>query len=57
MKERIDPLIEERAPWLFAGTPWSNAARDVLTGLLGYPRTLALGEVLQHHPAPVIMDE
>ena len=57
MKERIDPLIQERAQWLFAGTPWSEASRSVLTGVLGYPRTLALGEVLQHHPAPVIMDE
>ncbi|SIO22348.1 Putative hemolysin [Rhodovulum sp. ES.010] len=57
MKERIDPLIEERAPWLFADHPWSAPSRRILTGLLGYPRTLALGEVLQKHPAPVIMDE
>ncbi|ARE41587.1 hemolysin [Rhodovulum sp. P5] len=57
MQERIDPLIEERAPWLFARHPWSAPSRKVLTGLLGYPRTIALGEVLQNHPAPVIMDE
>jgi len=57
MKERIDPLIEERAPWLFAGHAWSAPSRKLLTGLLGYPRTVALGEVLKDHPAPVIMDE
>ena len=57
MKERIDPLIEERAPWLFADHPWSAPSRNVLTGLLGYARTVALGEVLQEYPAPVIMDE
>ncbi|HDR27657.1 1-acyl-sn-glycerol-3-phosphate acyltransferase [Rhodovulum sp.] len=57
MQDRIDPLIEERAPWLFASHPWSAPARRVLNNVLGYPRTVALGEVLQHHPAPVIMDE
>lgn len=57
MQDRIDPLIEERAPWLFRNRPGTAAARKVLTDLLGYPRTLALGELLQHHPAPVIMDE
>ncbi|TCP42360.1 1-acyl-sn-glycerol-3-phosphate acyltransferase [Rhodovulum marinum] len=57
MQDRIDPLIEERAPWLFADRPWSAPARHALTRLLGYPRTVALGEVLKDHPAPVIMDE
>ncbi|MBK5933771.1 putative hemolysin [Rhodovulum imhoffii] len=57
MKERLDPLIEERAPWLFTDRVWSTPSRTVLTGLLGYRRTLALGEVLKRHPAPVIMDE
>lgn len=57
MKERIDPLIEERAPWLFRDHLWSAPSRHVLTRLLGYPRTVALGEVLQHYTAPTIMDE
>lgn len=57
MQDRIDPLIQERAPWLFADHPWSAPSRRFLTSLLGYSRTVALGEVLQHHPAPVIMDE
>ncbi|GAA0303985.1 1-acyl-sn-glycerol-3-phosphate acyltransferase [Rhodovulum strictum] len=57
MQDRIDPLIAERAPWLFANHPWSAPARRILNSALGYPRTVALGEVLQPHPAPVIMDE
>ncbi len=57
MQDRIDPLIEERAPWLFAHHPWSAPSRRVLTSLLGYPRTVALGKALERHPAPVIMDE
>lgn len=57
MQERIDPLIEERAPWLFADRPWSAPSRKILNGMLGYDRTVALGEILKHHPAPVIMDE
>ncbi|MEX5726852.1 putative hemolysin [Rhodovulum iodosum] len=57
MQDRIDPLIEERAPWLFAQNPVSDISRRVLTGLLGYPRTIALGEVLKDHPASTIMDE
>lgn len=57
MQERLDPLIEERAPWLFSPRPWAAPARSVLNRMLGYDRTVALGRVLQHHPAPVIMDE
>ncbi|MHC0054077.1 lysophospholipid acyltransferase family protein [Actibacterium sp. D379-3] len=57
MQERIDPLIEERAPWLFAQHAWSAPSRRVLTRLLGYPRTVAIGERIEHHAAPAIMDE
>ncbi|WP_093966939.1 lysophospholipid acyltransferase family protein [Actibacterium lipolyticum] len=57
MQERIDPLIEERAPWLFTQHPLAAPSRNVLTRLLGYPRTVALGQALQHHPSPLIMDE
>ncbi|WP_081805505.1 lysophospholipid acyltransferase family protein [Actibacterium mucosum] len=57
MQDRIDPLIEERAPWLFANYPWSTPSRQVLTRMLGYSRTIAIGEAIQHHPAPTIMDE
>lgn len=47
MKDRIDPLIAERAPWLYAGHPWSRPSREILTRMLGYPRTVALGEHLE----------
>lgn len=57
MQERIDPLIEERAPWLFKGTPVSDVSRKALTALLGYPRTVAIGERIQHHAAPAIFEE
>ena len=57
MKDRIDPLIEERAPWLFADHAWSAPSRQVLTNLLGYARTVALGEAIKNHPSHVIMDE
>ena len=47
MKDRIDPLIAERAPWLFEKTFFARSARRVLMALLGYKPTLALGELYQ----------
>jgi len=55
MKERIDPLIEERAPWLFADRPWSDPSRALLNRMLGYHRTVALGEHFRDMPMPEIM--
>ncbi|MCA8882055.1 MAG: lysophospholipid acyltransferase family protein [Rhodobacteraceae bacterium] len=55
MKDRIDPLIAERAPWLFAGHPWSAPSRAVLTRMLGYNKTIRLGEFLQDKPTDEIM--
>ncbi|MBV0914051.1 lysophospholipid acyltransferase family protein [Anianabacter salinae] len=43
MRERLDPLIAERAPWLFASRPGTRPARWVLERMLGYGRTLELG--------------
>ena len=43
MQRRLDPLIEERAPWLFSGRLHHNLARTLLMRMLGYPRTLDLG--------------
>lgn len=57
MKDRIDPLIAERAPWLFEDHAWSTPSRNVLNHLLGYNRTLAIGEAIKDHPHDVIMDE
>lgn len=56
MKERLDPLIAERAPWLYAGHPWSAPSRVLLTRMLGYERTIRLGEYLRDRPMPEIMD-
>jgi putative hemolysin len=55
MKDRIDPLIAERAPWLFASRPGTRLARAALDRMLGYDRTIALGETLQTLPADAIM--
>jgi putative hemolysin len=57
MKDRIDPLIAERAPWLFSDRPGVAPARAVLNAILGYDRTVALGEALEHLPPERIMAE
>lgn len=57
MKDRIDPLIAERAPWLFADSPLVAPARAVLNRVLGYDRTVALGSDLRDLPASRVMDE
>jgi len=55
MRDRLDPLIAERAAWLFDDTPWGAAARSVLMRVLGYDRTVALAEHLEKYPAEAIM--
>lgn len=55
MKDRIDPLIAERAPWLFSGSLHARMARRALMSLLGYERTLALGELYRDWPTDHIM--
>ena len=56
LQDRLDPLIAERAPWLFENTPWAAPSRAVLTRLLGYARTVALAEYLRDRPADEIME-
>ena len=55
MKERLDPLIAERAPWIFADRLESRVSRRALTRLLGYGRTVALGEHFRDRPTDEIM--
>jgi len=55
MRDRLDPLIAERAPWLFAGTPLSAPAHAALTRVLGYDRTVALAEHFRDRPTAEIM--
>ncbi|NUB45155.1 lysophospholipid acyltransferase family protein [Fertoebacter nigrum] len=54
MKSKLDPLIAERAPWLFSGRPRDDLARHLLTRLLGYPGTVALAERLETEPTAEI---
>ncbi len=44
MRDRIDPLIEERAPWLARPGLSARLARTILDKSLSYDRTVALGE-------------
>lgn len=55
MRERIDPLIEERAAWLFKDNPVSRNSRRLLNRMLGYDRTVELGTELKDEPNEVIM--
>ena len=55
MKERLDPLIEERAPWLFGGGVHARIARQGLMRLLSYDRTVALGELYDKWPTDRLM--
>ncbi len=55
MKDRIDPLIEDRAPWLFRPTVAASLARPILNRLLGYDRTVAVGEAVEHLTSTDIM--
>ncbi|MEM8632353.1 MAG: 1-acyl-sn-glycerol-3-phosphate acyltransferase [Pseudomonadota bacterium] len=57
MQDRLDPLIAERAPWLFREDLWTPPARRALNRMLGYNKTIALGEVLRELPSDRIMTE
>jgi len=57
MKDRIDPLIEDRAPWLFADRPGTALARKVLDRALSYERTVEIATALRDAPSATIMDE
>ena len=55
MKERIDELIAERAPWLYSGRLGTRWALRGLKQLLGYPLTLSLAEQFRDVSARDIM--
>ena len=55
MKDRIDPLIIERAPWLGRPSVWRRPVRRALDKLLDYDRCIALGESLRDEPSETIM--
>ncbi|MFD1914326.1 lysophospholipid acyltransferase family protein [Halodurantibacterium flavum] len=55
MKDRIDPLIAERAPWLFSGRPHHAMALRLLSSMLGYGRTIRIADEIRDLPTPYIM--
>lgn len=55
MKDRIDPLIAQRAPWLFADRFMARSARAVLNRTLSYEKTVQIAEDLQHDNAAEVM--
>ncbi len=57
MRERVDPLIEERAPWLYRRGGHIRVIRGLLHLMLGYDRTIRIGERISPLPAPELMDE
>ena len=56
MRERFDPLIEERAPWLFRPGRGRKTARRLLDRMLGYDRTVGLAQEYADLPVAQIMD-
>lgn len=55
MHARIDPLIEERAPWFYSGRTRHDLARRLMMQLLRYPRTLELAAEYKDLPTDEIM--
>lgn len=55
MQARLDPLIAERAPWLFSSKPHHRIARRAMMSLLQYPRTIELGAEFHDLPTAEIM--
>ncbi|MEM7488062.1 MAG: lysophospholipid acyltransferase family protein [Pseudomonadota bacterium] len=55
MRDRLDPLIAERAPWLYQPTIRSRAAQLVLHRLLAYERTCEIGGHYLHLQIDEIM--
>ena len=56
MRDRIDPLIAERAPWLFGESAVAEPARVLLDRVLGYDRTVALAEHFRDMSAREVME-
>ncbi|WP_245739445.1 1-acyl-sn-glycerol-3-phosphate acyltransferase [Paracoccus homiensis] len=55
MQARLDPLIAERAPWLYSGKPHHRIAQTVMMRLLRYPRTIKLASEFRDLPTDEIM--
>lgn len=55
MRDRLDPMIAEQAPWLFEPGVSSRAARGILDRLLAYERSVEIGTHYIDLPVPDIM--
>ncbi|MCK0166303.1 1-acyl-sn-glycerol-3-phosphate acyltransferase [Jannaschia sp. S6380] len=55
MRDRLDPMIAERAPWLFRPTFAARGARLVLDRLLAYERSVEIGTHYVDLDVPTIM--
>jgi putative hemolysin len=55
MREIVDQLIEERAPWLRRRGPLVSLARPLLHRILMYERTVKIGEALSPMPGGPVM--
>ena len=55
MRERIDPLIAERAPWLFRKSPLIRPIRGALNHFLSYDRTVELAEQFENSNTAEVM--
>ena len=55
MEYRIDPLIAERAPWLYRDRPGTKIARRTLNRLLAYDATVSIAKTLEDAPSAEIM--
>lgn len=55
MRSRLDPLIAERAPWLFRKDLPSQLAHGVLNRALSYERTVQIGETIKQMSSDQIM--
>jgi putative hemolysin len=55
MRDRLDPLIAERAPWLFEDRFATRAAWRVLGRMLAYERCVEIGASYVDQPVPVVM--
>ncbi len=56
MKDRIDHLIADRAPWLFGRSATARMAHGLLTRLLSYRQTLELAQSFEEEDSARIMD-
>lgn len=56
MEHRIDPLIAERAPWLYNDRPGTRIIKRALHRMLGYDKTVAIAKSLKDARSAQIMD-